>query len=123
MESLNRVGRIVSLHYQSGITDIVGSWYDNDKDKHITTFSRLGSGNELKTLHFNLRGAERDILHDVKALTLNNEDSGDNSENKIISDIASDLISQLPTNKRSCFAWRLTEEDDTIRTIRNSALW
>ncbi|PGG97991.1 hypothetical protein GX51_07033 [Blastomyces parvus] len=45
--------------------------------------------------------------NDVKALTLNYDDSGDRTENRIILDIASD----------SGFAWWFTEEIDMIRTI------
>ncbi|KLJ13052.1 hypothetical protein EMPG_11979 [Blastomyces silverae] len=121
--NLNKVGRIVAcyqdshccgLHYQSSITDILGRWYGSDKDKHITIFSGGGSGNELKALRFSLSGAEPDsIVHDVKALTPNDDDSGDNAKNRIILDIPSD----------SRFAWWFTGEADMIRIIRNSALW
>ncbi|PGH35420.1 hypothetical protein GX50_01758 [[Emmonsia] crescens] len=118
--SFNKIGHIVACyhngrccglllwHDQSGITDIVGRWYEGDKDKHITIFSGGGPGNEPKTLRFYLGGVDRDTaVYDVEVLTQEDNHHSDNTEGRIIFDV----------DYETGFAWWFTMDVDMIRSI------
>ncbi|EEH50628.2 uncharacterized protein PADG_06707 [Paracoccidioides brasiliensis Pb18] len=103
----DRCSGLLLEHTDSDVCDVVGRWYENDKDKHVTLFSLQGSAVPPAKLRFHLSSGVGVRTVDSIEVRIGEQGNSDGSGDNDIVDIEDEWH----------FAWWFMDDEDIVRRV------